>query len=110
MEKEITYKEVAIANRRDGVEGKKVTGRRIFAIAFDGSSKLLPTDTIAKAKFTIDMAIQFGVPVYGGQLDFRGEQNLWWSFCEIATNTSILNAQDVADCIAYEVPTFGMGA
>jgi hypothetical protein len=56
------------------------------------------------------MAIQFGVPVYGGQLDFRGEQNLWWSFCEIATNTSILNAQDVADCIAYEVPTFGMGA
>jgi hypothetical protein len=103
MEAELSFKKVGIANRRDGDGGKKVTSRRILAIAFNGEEKLIPADTIAKAKFTIDMARIFGVPVSGNRLDFTGEENLWYSFQEVALNSSIRTAQNVADCIAFEV-------
>ncbi len=102
MEKEITYKQVGIANRRDGFSGTKVTGRRIFAVAYNGQSKVIPTDTIAKAKFTIDMAIQFGVPVVADHLDFTGQENLWWSFIEVATNSSCRTEELVAETINYK--------
>lgn len=103
MEAEISFKQVGIANRRDGDGGNKITARRIFAIAFNGEQKFIPADTIAKAKFVIDMAKIFGVPVTGNRLDFTGEENLWYSFCSVALNSSIRTAQDVADCIAFEV-------
>jgi len=102
MEAEVTYKQIGIANRRDGDGGNKVTSRRIFAVAFDGTQKLIPADTIAKAKFTIDMAIQFGAGITDNRLDFTGKENLWFSFQEVALNSSVRNAQNVADVIAYQ--------
>lgn len=102
MNAEVTYKQVGIANRRDGDGGNKITSRRILAVAFNGEQKLIPADTIAKAKFTIDMAIQFGADVAGNRLDFTGKENLWFSFQEVALNSSVRNAQNVADVIAYQ--------
>lgn len=102
MEAEVTYKQIGIANRRDGETASKVTSRRIFAVAFNGEQKLIPTDTIAKAKFTIDMAIQFGAVITNNRLDFTGKENLWFSFQEVALNSSVRNAQNVADVIAYQ--------
>lgn len=102
MEAEVTYKQIGIANRRDGETASKVTSRRIFAVAFNGEQKLIQTDTIAKAKFTIDMAIQFGAAITDNRLDFTGKENLWFSFQEVATNSGIRNAQNVADVIAYQ--------
>ena len=103
MEAEVVFKQVGIANRRDGDGGNKVTSRRILAVAFNGEQKLIPADTIAKAKFVIDMARIFGVPATNNRLDFTGKENLWYSFQEVATNSGIRTAQDVADCIAFEV-------
>ena len=102
MEKEISYKQVGIANVRDGEQGNKVTGRRIFAIAFNGERKMIPADSIARAKFVIDMAIEFGIQVADDCLNFNGEKNLWFSFHEIATNRSIRSSENVADCISFQ--------